>query len=91
MGSAPGADTAALASLIAEAKRIGLSNLEKVAEEECAGVGLSRDQCLAYLRDYMHYDLDKPEQMGLERFRQLCVERKLIPDAGPVKFADASA
>jgi chorismate dehydratase len=90
-GARPGSDVAALTSLIAEAKRIGLSNLAKVADEECTGVGLSRDQCLVYLRDYMHYDLDKPEQTGLERFRKLCVERELIPDAGPVRFADPSA
>lgn len=87
----PGADLPALTSLIAEAKRLGLAGLGQVAEEECAGVGLTPEQCLRYLRDYMHYDLDRPEQMGLERFRQLCVEQKLIPEAGPVRFADVGA
>jgi chorismate dehydratase len=84
------ADSPALTRLIAEAKQAGISNIEKVADEESARIGLSRDECLVYLRDHMRYDLDKPEQMGLERFRQLCVEQKLIPDAGPVRFVETS-
>jgi len=86
----PEADSPALTRLIAEAKQAGISNIEKVADEESARIGLSRDECLFYLRDHMRYDLDKPEQMGLERFRQLCVEQKLIPDAGPVRFVETS-
>jgi len=82
----PGADLVGLTQLISEAKQMGLSNIERVAAEECDSVGLTRDQCLTYLRDHMRYDLNKPEQMGLERYRQLCVEQKLIPDAGPVRF-----
>lgn len=83
-----GVDCAALTRLISEAKWAGLANIEKVAHEESTRVGLTRDECLVYLRDYMRYDLNKPEQMGLERFRQLCVEQKLIPDAGPVRFVE---
>jgi chorismate dehydratase len=86
----PGADFPALTRLIAEAKQTGVSNAEAVAHEESARLGFSREECLVYLRDHMRYDLDKPEQMGIERFRQLCVEQKLIPDAGPVRFVETS-
>jgi len=87
----PGVDFPALTRLITEAKQAGISNIDKVADEESARVGLGRDECLVYLRDHMRYDLNKPEQKGLERFRQLCVEQKLIPDAGPVRFVETGA
>jgi chorismate dehydratase len=87
----PGADYTGLTALITEAKRLGRANIEKVADEECARLGLNRDLCLVYLRDYMRYDLGRPELAGLERYRQLCVEQKLIPDAGPVRFVETSA
>lgn len=81
-----GADHADLVSLIAEAKRVGLANLARVAEEESERVGLDRQVCLAYLRDHMRYDLDDRARAGLERFRQLAVAQGLIADAGPVRF-----
>lgn len=87
----PGADHGGLTRLIAEAKRKGLAAVERVAEEECERVALDRAVCLVYLRDHMRYDLDEGARAGLERFRQLAVEQKLIADAGPVRFLEISA
>jgi chorismate dehydratase len=87
----PGADYAALAELIGEAKRKGLEALERVAEEECERVGLDRAVCLVYLRDHMRYDLDESARAGLERFRELAVKQGLIPDAGPFRLLEIGA
>ncbi len=83
----PGADCAALNSLVSEAKKKGLAQLHRIVTEESNRLGLDPDVCLTYLRDRMHYDLDAQARQGLERFRQLAAEQGLIADVGPVRFA----
>lgn len=87
----PGADYAALTSLLTRAKEIGLASVAQVAAEEAARTGLPRQECLVYLRDHMRYDLDRSTLTGLEHFRQLAVEQGLISDAGPVRFVESGA
>jgi chorismate dehydratase len=78
---------AALNAVIVDAKNRGLAQLERIAQEEAASLGLDRQVCLTYLRDQMRYDLDAPERVGLERFRRMAVKQGLIHDVGPVRFA----
>jgi chorismate dehydratase len=81
----PGADCAALDSLVTRAKEIGLSHLEQVADLESARLGFGREQVLTYLRDHMRYDLDGPTRVGLEKLRKLLVKHGLVADHGPVR------
>jgi chorismate dehydratase len=83
----PGADHAALNALISDAKKTGLTQVERIATEEAERLGLDRELCLTYLRDHMHYDLNAPERVGLERFRRLAVKHGLIPNAGAIRLA----
>lgn len=78
----PGADRAGLAQLIAQARDRGLADVEDVAAQEAARLGLDRELCLQYLRDEMRYQLDDAMLAGLERYRSLCVRHGLLPDAG---------
>lgn len=77
----PGVELAGLAELLSQARDLGLANLSEIAEREAAPLGLSRPQCLAYLRDNLYFYLGPREQAGLERFRQLAqkLESTTIP------------
>jgi chorismate dehydratase len=87
-GARPGADGAGLPAMLKEAVDIGLANLEAVAEEEAGRAGLAPEGIVMYLRDCMRYHLGDAVLAGLERYRQMLVERRLIVEAGPVRFAE---
>lgn len=84
--AAPEADVPALDELIREALKIGLGNLERVAEEESARLGFEREEALAYLRDHMRYHLDGPARVGVEQFRKLLVKHHLAEDHGSLRY-----
>ncbi len=86
-GARPEVDGARLSAMLKEAVEIGLANLEEVAQEEAGRAGLAPEDIVQYLRDYMRYHLDEPILAGLERYRRMLVERRLIAEAGPVRFA----
>lgn len=69
-----GFDAAPLASPLSAARDLGLANLETIAAGEAAPLGLSRPQCLSYLRDNLYFFLGPREREGLERFRSLARE-----------------
>lgn len=73
----PSVELAGLAELLSQARDLGLANLDEIAEREAAPLGLSRPQCLAYLRDNLYFYLGPREQAGLERFRQLAQKLEL--------------
>lgn len=77
----PGVELAGLGELLSQARDLGLANLDEIAEREAAPLGLSRPQCIAYLRDNLYFYLGPREQAGLERFRQLAqkLESTTIP------------
>lgn len=53
---------------LSTARDQGLDHLEEIAEEESSHVQLTQPQCLAYLRDNLHFQLGSREQQGLELF-----------------------
>ena len=55
-----------------ESKRRGLSDLERIAAEAAAQLGLPKDVCLCYLR-LLDYDLGERDLEGLRRFLELAV------------------
>ena len=54
-----GVDASDLEAGLAEARDCGVANLEQIAEAEAAPLGLTVPQCLAYLRDNLHF-LSRP-------------------------------
>lgn len=75
----PGADVAGLETALGEARDAGLAHLEEIAEREAAPLGLTKPQCLSYLRDNLHFHLGPDEQRGLQLFYQKAAHIGLVP------------
>ena len=57
----------------------GLAHLEQIAETEGPAVGLTRPQCLSYLKDHLHFVMGDLEKRGLERFYDYAAQLGLAP------------
>jgi chorismate dehydratase len=68
-----------LADVLAQARDLGVANLESIAQAEHAAVGLSYDECLVYLRDHLYFYLGSRERKGLQLFRKRAEEIGLAP------------
>ena len=78
----PGVDRAALAELgplLAAARDSGKANLAAIASAEAPAHGLTVPQCLAYLRDNLHYDLGAGEREALAVFYDRAAALGLAP------------
>jgi chorismate dehydratase len=84
-----GVNVCELEPALAEARDSGVANLEQIAQAEAAPLGLTVPQCLAYLRDHLHFYLGPCEQHGLELFYRKACELGLAP-AG-IQFANMIA
>ncbi len=70
----PTADLAALSERLCAARDAGLRHLPEIAAAESPRHGLSRERCLAYLRDNLHFRLAEEELRGIDRFYRLAVD-----------------
>ncbi len=75
----PGAQAAGLDAVLASARDRGVAHLQQIAEREAAQHGLTRPQCLGYLRDNLNFRLGQREWHGLEAFGRRAVALNLIP------------
>jgi chorismate dehydratase len=57
-----------LGAILSNARDLGVANLEEIAAREHSAVGLSREDCLVYLRDHLHFFFGPREQAGLQLF-----------------------
>ncbi len=73
------ADLNGLDVALGEARDAGVAHLEEISEREAAPLGLTRPQCLSYLRDNLHFYLGPREQQGLALFHQKAVQLGLAP------------
>ncbi|HEY2759716.1 MAG TPA: menaquinone biosynthesis protein, partial [Pirellulales bacterium] len=74
-----GVDVHRLERALADARDCGVANLEQIAAAEAAPLGLTVPQCLAYLRDNLHFYLGERERRGLELFYRKAAEHGLAP------------
>ncbi|MBM4000465.1 MAG: menaquinone biosynthesis protein [Planctomycetes bacterium] len=77
-----GVSNAPIGRWLDRARDLGLRNLDAIASRECAAHGLTRDDCLGYLRDNLHFRLGTREREGLERFRHYATELGMLPSRG---------
>ncbi len=75
----PGVDITDVGEKLAQARDDGLADLQQIAEREAAGVGLTADECLRYLRDNLHFTLGEQERKGLKLFQQQASRMGLAP------------
>jgi len=73
---------AGLAARLEAARDAGRANLAAIAAAEASPHGLTTSQCLAYLRDNLHYQLGQRELEALDTFRDHAGRLGLIPQVG---------
>lgn len=76
-----GANLQGLEAALEEARESGLAHLEEIAQREAAPLGLTRPQCVSYLRDNLYFYLGPREQRGLELFRDKAAQLGLVPQS----------
>lgn len=75
-----GTELGGLDRALGEARDAGLAHLNEIAEHEAAALGLTRPQCLSYLRDNLYFFLGPREQRGLELFYKKAAQLGLAPN-----------
>lgn len=73
---------------LAAARDLGVRHLDGIAAAEAAPLGLTRPECLAYLRDNLYFYLGPREQQGLRLFCRLAGEYGLAPMGVELGFSD---
>jgi chorismate dehydratase len=81
-----------LATIFQESRDHGLApdNLNKIAKEWSARVGLSEAEVRAYLTENIHYYLDAPCLEGLQLFYRYAQECGALPPSPALRFLEAS-
>jgi chorismate dehydratase len=74
-----GVDLGDLDLLLAQARDAGLANLKAIADREAPLLGLTRPQCLSYLRDNLYFFAGEREWRGVELFYQHAAALGLAP------------
>ena len=76
-----GNDLGQIEVALEQARNAGVADLEKIAAVEAPMLGLTRPECLSYLRDRLHFQMGPREREGLALYRRLAEELKLIGGA----------
>jgi len=64
---------------LSDARDAGMANLEEISRVEAAGVGLSEQACLSYLRNNLYFYLESRARRGLELFSSHAAALGLAP------------
>ena len=80
-----------IADALAQARDEGLANLEAIARDEAATVGLTTRECLHYLRDNLHFTLGPREREGLKLFHEHAARLGLAPKELYLQFDECAA
>jgi chorismate dehydratase len=84
-------DLAGVEEALEEARDFGVEHLDEIARQEAAGVGLSPQETLEYLRDNLHFFFGTREHWGLEFFfRWACRLGLVTPGQDGVAFLGES-
>lgn len=83
-----GADLDRLDSVLSQSRDLGLRQLEEISKQQAPLYGLTTDECLTYLRDYLHFTLGNDEKNGMDLFFQHAADLSLIPQSLRLQFHD---
>jgi chorismate dehydratase len=86
-----GAELEGLDASLAAARDAGVAHLDEIAAREAPGLGLTRPQCLSYLRDNLYFHLGEREQRGLALFYEKAAQMGLVPEGVELGFSDCRA
>jgi chorismate dehydratase len=79
-------DLSGIDDALRAARDSGVHHLEEIARSECDASGMTFDDCLAYLRDNLHFFLGPRERQGLELFYRHACEIGLAPEKAELRF-----
>lgn len=79
----PGVDIDALASMLEASRDAGLENLEQIAQQESAALGLTKEEVHRYLAENLHFRLGPGERLGLDAFRCRAASMGILPHNRP--------
>ncbi len=80
----PGVAFERLEPALTQARDAGVAHAEEIAQKEAAALGLTVPQCLAYLRENLHFYLGDEERRGLQLFQRKVGELELSPKPADV-------
>jgi chorismate dehydratase len=86
-----GAPIEGLDVALGEARDAGVAHLDEIAEREAAPLGLTRPQCVSYLRDNLYFYLGPREQRGLELFYKKSAQLGLVPQGVELGIRDCQS
>jgi chorismate dehydratase len=81
----PGVDLAALDAALDAARDLGCRQIDAIAREQAAAMGLPDELVLAYLRDHLNFRLDAGERRGMDLFFRRAKALHLI-DSLPASY-----
>jgi chorismate dehydratase len=82
----PGVNCEGLESALEAARDQGCRELEAIAAERSASMGLPYDLVLTYLRDHLHFRLGPGERRGLDLYFRRAAALGLIPQAPRIEL-----
>jgi chorismate dehydratase len=75
----PGVELGELEAALSRTREAGVAHLDEIAEREAAALGLTRPQCLSYLRDNLYFYLGPRELAGLDLFYRRAAQLGIAP------------
>ncbi|MBL8829038.1 MAG: menaquinone biosynthesis protein [Planctomycetaceae bacterium] len=87
----PGVELGDVETHLSRARDFGLAHLDEIAAREAPLLGLTRPECLAYLRDNLYFFLGSRELRGLETYYQLALKLGLAPPGVEIGCSDCQS
>lgn len=87
----PGLDLAEVEPALARARDSGVAHLDEIAAREAPLLGLTKPECLAYLRDNLYFYLGPQELRGLDLFHRLAQQLGLAPSGVEIGCSDCQS
>jgi chorismate dehydratase len=72
-------DLGDLESVLSTARDRGVAHIEKIADTESAPLGMTRPECVTYLRNHLYFYLGERERRGLALFYRSAAELGILP------------
>jgi chorismate dehydratase len=87
----PGVEMTEVEAGLDASRDLGLQELDAIAEERSAAMGLPRALVLRYFREHLHFHLGPNERRGLELYFREAAALGLIPSGSELRFDDCAA
>lgn len=84
-------DLLEISAVLSEAKELGVRNSARIATENAQQYGLTRQECLDYFQQHLHFTLGRQERLGLEMYYRYANRAMLIPRVHELQFLTSTS